>query len=273
MWWLVAAAGLYVFRGKIAQRLAPYLPAMNPQMISYYGHSCTLFTGIVYVMPIEFLGLGTVKRVAYMMCLWSAVLTAVMAMKANYGSPPLPEGSPFAMVKGLMSGGMPRPLQEWMQKAMTSIDFHFLFFAVNFVTAYPSIIPVLILGRRSLWTVGTHCSKTPEAGGRLWAMFKPRWEMLKAREEEVLLYSALGEILLAFWLTASLLLPTRQFLCCFLYWHYLKIRYMTPRSHKLHDKAWRQLGQQVAPVLKVAPFLQKPIDMAKGWFPAPPVQQ
>ncbi|CAK9101729.1 unnamed protein product [Durusdinium trenchii] len=30
--------------------------------------------------------------------------------------------------------------------------------------------------------------------------------------------------------------------------------------------AWRQLGDKAAPLLQAAPFLNKPLDMAKGWF-------
>ncbi|CAK9055751.1 Hypothetical protein SCF082_LOCUS30102 [Durusdinium trenchii] len=31
-------------------------------------------------------------------------------------------------------------------------------------------------------------------------------------------------------------------------------------------EAWRQLGDKAAPLLQAAPFLNKPLDMAKGWF-------
>mmetsp|Transcript_16340 Transcript_16340/g.48674 ORF Transcript_16340/g.48674 Transcript_16340/m.48674 type:complete len:270 (-) Transcript_16340:45-854(-) len=262
MWWLVAAAGLYVFRGKIAQKLAPLLPQSTPQKNAFFGHCGMLLAGCVYALPIEFLGLGAVKRAAWLASLWSTIITAGLTLKANYGAPPMPQQLSIGAVKQLMQGA----LQPWLQQAMMSVDFHFLFFSLIFVAANPSIFPLLILGRRSLWSVATHCTKNPEDGGMLWPRFKPTWEKLKAKEPEVLHYSALGEILLALWLTASLLLPNRQFFTCFLYWNYLKTRYAVPRSQPLHDKAWRQLGQQVEPVLKMAPFLQKPIDMAKGWF-------
>jgi len=242
------------------------LGGMSPQKISFNGHAVALFAAAVYILPIEFLGLGAVKRAAWLLCMWTTIGEAMLTIKANSGAPPLPENMSFGTVRQMMSGGMGPELQGWLQKAMLSTSFHFLFFALIFVTAYPSLLPALVLGRRSLWTVGTHCAKNPADGGRLWAMFAPRWEQLKAKEAEVLHYSAVAEILIAFWLTISLLLPTRQIFACFLYWNYLKTRYAVPRSRALHEKAWRQIGGRVEPLLKMAPFLQKPIDMAKGWF-------
>lgn len=270
MWWLAVVAVLFFFRGKIAARVAPLLPAVTPQQVSYLGHSVTLYSGVVFVLPIEFVGLGGVKRVAYLICLWSTIGTAAMAMKANYGGPPMPESISIAAVKQMMSGG---PLQEWLQKVMPSVDFSFLFFALIFATAYPSILVVGILGRRSLWSVCTHCSKGEDTGGRLFAMFKPRWEQLKLQEARVLLMSALAEVLMGLWLTVSLALPTRQILTCFLYWNYLRMRYQAPRSHTVHLQAWKQLEQAIAPVLKFAPFVNKPLQMAKDWFQPQYVQQ
>lgn len=261
MWWLVVAAGLYVFRGKVAEKLAPMFPEMTPQKQSFYGHVMVLLAGSIYVLPIEFVGLGMVKRMAWLASLWSNIITAGMTIKANFGTPPMPQAMSIAAIKETMV-----VMQPWLQKAMLSPDFHFLFFSLIFVTAYPSIFPLAILARRSLWSVGTHCSKNAEDGGRLWERFKPTWEKLKAKEPEVLHYSAVAEIMLAFWLTGSLLLPTRSILTCFLYWNYLKTRYASPRSQAFHAKAWRQLEQKASPVFKMAPFLQKPIDMAKAWF-------
>lgn len=79
-------------------------------------------------------------------------------------------------------------------------------------------------------------------------------------------YSTLAEVLLGIWLTISLLLPTRQVLACMLYWNFLWTRYQVPRSQPAHAKAWRQLGDMVAPVTNKVPILNKPIDMAKAWF-------
>jgi len=265
MWWLAVGAGLYFFRGKIAQKLAPMLPAITPQQSSYYGHAITLAAGLLYLLPVELVGLGVVKRIAYLTCLWSTIVTCGMTIKANYGMPPMPQTMSMAAIKQMMG----TTLQPWLAKAIHSVEFNFLFFALIFVTANPSIIALAILGRRSLWSVCTYCTKNEAAGGRLWLRFKPTWEKLQAKNTEVLHYSAMAEIMLGFWLTASLALPTRQILTCFLYWNYLKTRFQGERSGKQHLQAWMQLGQQIEPLFKVAPFLRKPIDMAKGWFQPP----
>mmetsp|Transcript_81035 Transcript_81035/g.251466 ORF Transcript_81035/g.251466 Transcript_81035/m.251466 type:complete len:274 (-) Transcript_81035:142-963(-) len=262
MWWLIAAAGLFFFRGKIAARLAPLLPNIPPQKTVFYGHLVMVVSGLVYILPLEFVGLGAVKRMAYLLSLWSVVGTSMLTVKANYGGPPMPANVSFSNFKETV---VP-VLQPWIQKVMQeSTDFSFLFFALIFLTAYPSVVALMILGRHRLWAVCTYCTKNmPE--NALWLKFSPYWAMLKAKEPQVLSTAALAEILLAFWLTVSLVLPTRQIFICFLYWNYLKIRYQMPRSSELHTQAWRQLGQKVAPLLQALPFLQKPIDMAKGWF-------
>eukprot|EP00439_Symbiodinium_sp_Y106_P038465 s934_g4.t1 len=114
-------------------------------------------------------------------------------------------------------------------------------------------------------SVGTYCSKnTPES--RIWKAFAGTWAKLKEREVEILHNSTLAEIVLGFWLIVSLFLPSRQFLICIMYWNFLRQRYQVPRSHEAHLKAWRQINAKAAPLLQAAPFLNKPLDMAKGWF-------
>lgn len=99
-------------------------------------------------------------------------------------------------------------------------------------------------------------------------MFAATWDKLKARESDVLHYATLAEVLLGIWLVISLLLPTRQILACMLYWNFLRTRYQVTRSKAAHTKAWAQLGEMIAPVTNAIPILNKPIDMAKGWFQA-----
>mmetsp|Transcript_10769 Transcript_10769/g.31817 ORF Transcript_10769/g.31817 Transcript_10769/m.31817 type:complete len:266 (-) Transcript_10769:218-1015(-) len=263
MWWLVAAAGLFFFRGKIAQYGSRFLPSSTPQETAFMGHLIMLGSAIGYV-PLSFLGAG---RSLYLISMWSTIVTSLLTIRANYGPPPTPQKLGIAEIKAFMP-----TLQPWLQGAMTGPDFPFLFFCLIFVTAYPSIPALLILGRRSLWSVCTYCAKnTPER--RLWKAFSGTWDRLKAKEKEVLAYAAMAEILLAIWMTASLLLPTRQLMATFLYWNYLRTRYQVPRSHPLHLQAWTQLGQHVQPVLTKVPLLNKPLDMAKGWFAPQYVQQ
>lgn len=259
MWWLVVAAGLFFFRGKIAEYAARFLPASSPQQTAFMGHFTMLLGAILYVV-LTVVGLGGLGRPCYLISMWSTVVTSILTIKANYGAPPMPEKIGLSELKAFAP-----TLQPWLQGAMTGADFPFLFFALIFATAYPSIPALVILGRRSLWSVSTYCAKnTPES--RLWKAFAPTWEKLKAREKEVLAYSAMAEVLLALWLTASLFLPSRQIMATLMYWNYLKTRYQVPRSHALHAQAWSQLGGHVAPLLKAVPILNKPLDMAKGWF-------
>jgi len=262
MLWLVVVAGLYMFRGRIAEKLAPFMPSMSPQRSSFFGNVLALAAALIFVVPLELLGLGGVKRMAFMASLWITIVTCGKNIQANYGSPPMPQTMSMAAIKQMIT----TTIQPWMTQACQSVDFHFLFFALIFVMATPSIFPLLILSRRSLWAVGSHCTKTPADGGVLWLKFKPTWDKLKAQEPQILHTATMAEILLAFWLTVSLLLPTRQILACILYWNFLKTRFAMPRSAAAHQKAWMEIGSKFDPVLKMAPFLQKPIDMAKDWF-------
>mmetsp|Transcript_118630 Transcript_118630/g.335545 ORF Transcript_118630/g.335545 Transcript_118630/m.335545 type:complete len:268 (-) Transcript_118630:192-995(-) len=263
MMWLLFPVGLFLFRGKIASFIAPYVPVLSPQKTSFYGHVVTLCASIVYVLPIEFLGLGMLKRPAYMLSLWSTILNAMMTIKANYGFPQLPENVSFSNITQACTTS----IQPWLQKVMMGgPEFHFLFFALIFLTAYPSVVPLVILDRRSLWSVCTYCSKNTPTNP-LWLRFKPTWEgKLKPKEKEVQLYSALAEIGFGIYLAVSVILPTRQLLVTVLYWNFLQNKYRVPRSHDVHLQAWRLVGQRVEPLTKALPFLQKPLGMAKDYF-------
>merc|ERR1719428_1047840 len=98
--------------------------------------------------------------------------------------------------------------QPWLQEVMMGVDFHFLFFALIFLAASPSVIVLGILGRRSLWSVATYCSKnTPE--NKLWLRFQPTWTQLKAKEKQVLFSSCLAEIGLGLFLVAQIFTASR----------------------------------------------------------------
>lgn len=269
MWWLVVAAGIFFFREKIAQVLAPWIPSLEPLRAAFYGHLLLLVAGALYIVPFELVGLGIVKRPAYLASMWASTLASLMTLKGNYGAPPFPEnlslgGGLSGIKQGFQEFSM--KLQPYLQeKAMPSPDFHFLFFSLIFLAAHPSVWVVLILGRRSLWSVCTKCSKDHKEN-RFWLMFAPTWEKLQKQNAQVLDYSALAEVLMGLWLTVALFLPMRQILTCILYWNYLKMRYQVPRSHPTHLKAWQMMFQRVAPLFKAIPLLNKPLDMAKGWF-------
>mmetsp|Transcript_68684 Transcript_68684/g.119304 ORF Transcript_68684/g.119304 Transcript_68684/m.119304 type:complete len:270 (-) Transcript_68684:91-900(-) len=260
MWWLIAVAGAFFFRGQIAKFLAPLLPDLAPQKVAFYGNAVTLFAGIAYIIPVELVGLGILKRPCYIASMWTTILTAIFNLKSNYGSPNIPQDINFSNWREKMVA-----VQPWLMQVISSVDFHFLFFALIFLAAYPTVWVLVILCRRSLWTVCTAMAKnSPE--NPIWKRFAPTWEKLKAKNDQVLEYSALAEVMLAIWLSVSLFLPMRQIVTCILYWHYLKIRYQAQRSHPQHLKAWMMLGKQVDPVTKMVPILEKPIGWAKDWF-------
>lgn len=265
MWWLAVVAVVYFFRGKIGALVGPYLPNLDPQKTVFYGHLITLVCAVIYIFPIELVGLGAFKRPVYLFSIWSVVCTAVFTIKANYGAPPIMTDN-FSIKNWKASlQTMTMAMQPWLQKAMMGTDFHFLFFALIFVTANPSVFALLILGRRALWNVCTLCAKV-DPPGRIFGMFAPTWAKLKAKEQQILLGSALGEILLGIYLAVSIALPSRQLLACFMYWNYLKTRFQVPRSHPVQLQAWQILEKQILPLTSRVAILNKPIDMAKNWF-------
>jgi len=271
MMMLLVPAGIFMFRNKISAILGPYIPAISPQKISYLGHLITLSTACIYVLPLEFVGLGAFKKTAYMVSMWSATCTMMLNIKANYPLPDMPDTAGLSLtnmaaMKAWMTTTLESAVKPWLQKAMMGVDFHFLFFSLIFLTASPSIAPLAILARRSLWTVCSYCSKN-SPDGFVWSKFAPIWEAkLKPKEKEVQLYSALAEIVLGIYLAVSVFLPSRQLIATILYWNYLTMRFRLPRSREYHLQAWSQLGQRIDPLLKMAPFLNKPLDMAKTYF-------
>jgi len=263
MWWIVAAIGLYVFRKQIGRRFPSLFPEEKEaqRRTAFYGQLITIVSVLVYIVPLELFGLHGLKRVAYLSSLWSVVATSIFTIKVNHGAPTIPQNISWSNWRETCT----TTLQPWLQQVMQGGEFNFLFFALIFLTAYPSIVALLILGRHRLWAVCTYCTKEMP-GNPLWLRFAPTWAKLKAKEPQVLAYAALGEIVLALWLTVSIFLPTRQIVTCLLYWNYLKMRYQVPRSHELQLKAWRRLGGMVEPVFKAVPILRRPVDLAKDWF-------
>jgi len=266
-----------MMRGKIANLLGPYLPVLHPTKIVFYGQCITLGASCLYVLPIELAGLGAQKRMFYTLAMWSCILTAMFTIKANYGVPTMPQGLSFSIAA--IKQAMASNVQPWLQKVMLqSKDFSWLFFALIFLTAYPSVVPLVLVARRSLWSVCNYCDKPANnmANNFVWRKFEPIWKAkLEPNTKEVNLYSAQGEIGLGFFLVVSMFLPTRQMLLTLLYWNYLTTRYKIPAFEgnqqvpNLHEKAWKSIGQKVEPLLKMAPFLNPIIEKAKGYFKGP----
>lgn len=262
MYWLLIPAVLFFFRGRIATFLAPYL-GTDPKKTNFYGHLLIVIAALVYLLPLEFVGLEGVKRMAYLMALWAQIMVAGFTITVNYRDkmPDLPtSGFSMAAMKATMARAQP-----WLQEVISGVDFHFLFFALIFLAATPSVIVLGILGRRSLWSVATYCSKnTPE--NKLWVKFLPTWTQLKAKEKQVLFCSSLAEVCLGLFLTVQIFTASRQIITCLLYWNYLRTRYQVPRSHPQHLEAWQFLGMKVQPILRMVPPLNIPLNYAKNWF-------
>eukprot|EP00435_Cladocopium_sp_Y103_P018496 s2790_g4.t1 len=147
MLWLAIPVGLYFFRERIATTLAA-LPARKTVV---QGHLITLVLGLLYILPVEFVGLGVLKRPAYLGSLWCNIFTLLYTLKSNYGAPPLPQMSGFSMSNWRQTGQAAlQQLAPWLQKAMSGVDFHWLFFVLIWIAAYPSVWAVVIIGRRSL---------------------------------------------------------------------------------------------------------------------------
>lgn len=267
MYWLLIPAGLFFFREKIAQILAPILPQVGALRAAFFLHCGLLLTASLYIIPIEFVGFGFIKRPAYLMSMWFTTISSIFTLTGNYGPPPTPQGLSIKAPRESFQKFSVQ-LQPWLQKATMSADFPWLFFSLIFLTAYPTLWALAILGRRSLWSVCTVCARDhPES--RLFKLFASTWQKLKAREAEVLDKSALAEVMLGLWLVVSIALPTRQILTCFLYWNYLRIRFQVPRSKPAHTKAWMLLEQKTGFLWKIGP-LCKLRDLAVGWFTKSP---
>merc|ERR1719401_2300431 len=161
-----------MFRGKIASFLAPYLPTADASRITFYGHLCSFGAALLYVIPFELVGLGWLKRPMFMLSFWAHLMTSMLLIKDRYPLPALQLTSySLAAVKQVFE----TRVAPWLQRAMQSPDFHFLFFSVIFLSAYPSVLPLVILGRRSFWAV---CQEAPKKtpNNFLWLKFQPTWK-------------------------------------------------------------------------------------------------
>lgn len=116
---------------------------------------------------------------AYLIALWAQIMVAGFTITVNYRDKmPDMQASGFSMdaIKQMMVKAQP-----WLQEVISGVDFHFLFFALIFLAATPSVVVLGILGRRSLWSVATYCSKnTPD--NKLWVRFLPTWNQRRQKK-------------------------------------------------------------------------------------------
>eukprot|EP00439_Symbiodinium_sp_Y106_P048029 s934_g6.t1 len=154
MLWLALPAMLYMFRGRLASTLAPMVGSLDPQRTAMLGHLLTVVLGLIYIVPLELVGLRGVKRPVFLLSLWTNIATLLWSLTCNYGLPPMPQVgnliSNFRQYGQAAIQMMIQPLAPWLTKAMSGADFHWLFFVLIWMAAHPSVFAILIIGRRSL---------------------------------------------------------------------------------------------------------------------------
>jgi hypothetical protein len=271
MWWLAIAAGVFFFRGKIAALLSRFFPGLfGSDLTSHfelYGHLACVTGSLLFPIPLGMFGLGAIKHLAWLVALWGHGSACMAGLAKNYGKdlPNMPKIDFKNWRQGMQGAAV--EMQPFLQKTLKSPDFHFLFFVLIFLAADQTVLVVLLIARRSLWTLCTKWSKESPATfpmRSIWPMMEPRWKSIKAsgQADDIVEKCNLGEVCFGFWLVISLFLPNRQIFACILYWHFLKIRYQAEKHHK----AWQLLAQKSDPLFKAVPILQKPLGWAKGFF-------
>jgi hypothetical protein len=199
----------------------------------------------------------------------SAILASVLVILANYGLPKISRSA------------IRQPLQEYFARCMSGAELPFLFFSLMFTNDATSkqlgLIPlglgdyisVVLIVRRSLWFLGSHGSVAWKGIGVWDRYFQPLWLRLNARTNSIVELASFIEILLGFWFIALLLTPARQLMVCFVYWNFLRIRYLVPRSRASHLTAWSRLDSATLKLRQSVPLLDKPIAFVKNWFNPP----
>jgi hypothetical protein len=210
-------------------------------------------------------GLGAIKHLAWLVALWGHGSACMGALAKNYSKdlPAMPNIDFKNWRQGMQEAAA--KMQPFLQTALRSVDFHYLFFVLIFLAADSTVLVALLITRRSLWTLCTLWSKK-NSTNFIWRMIKPKWDLLQAdgqaKSKDIVEKCNILEVGFGFWLVISLFLPNRQIFACILYWHFLKIRYQAEKHHK----AWQLLNQKAAPLFKAVPILQKPLGWAKGFF-------
>ena len=76
----------------------------------------------------------------------------------------------------------------------------------------------------------------------------------------------LAEIAIGFWLILLIITPARQLMNIFVYWTYLRIKYMAPRSKPGHSAAWSRIDTMTTGLRASMPLLNKPVEFMVKWF-------
>ncbi len=237
---------------------APSKSLVDPNVVAIVLNTVTTICGIIYLV--------TLNSGFRVFAVGAAAISSVFVVVMNYG---LPQVSRQAIRV---------PLQEWFGRCLSGAEFPFLFFALMFIHDYASqvgwafgladYVAVLILVRRSVWFLGTHASKSSAvSNSRPWQMLgNPLWTFLKLKEPKVLEISTLAEVLIGFWLVLLVLTPARQLLNTFVYWTFLRVKYMAPRSRPGHLAAWQKIDARTKHIRVRIPAIERLVQFAVQWF-------
>lgn len=206
-------------------------------------HFILAVAAVVCVVP-----LGSMTFLLHQFCTAVSILVHVTALATNYPTT-------LSEIKANW--------RDYLGKVSQSPDFQFLYFTLIFLSVRPGMFVYLILARRSLWFVGTQCSKTGTAP--LWSRVAPLWAKIQPMKEMIDVYSVVAEQCQGLILLFGIFFPGRQVMGTFLYWSFLKHRYTCMRSRPLQEKGWVALEKPVESVTrsKVGLIVLGPV---KRWF-------
>lgn len=232
---------------------------MSPQSVAVLLNVVCVSAGLVYFV--------TFNSTSRFVCVLATILNSAYIIYTNYG---LPQVSRQAIKQ---------PLQEYFARSMSGAEFPFLYFTMMFTNDYASqvtggvfpfgladYVSIVLIVRRSIWFLGAQGTKA-WAGNAVWRSFGSRmWSVLKSNETRVLEAVNMAEILLGFWVVLLVLTPARNILTCFVYWTYLRIKFMAPRSRAAHQAAWATIEKRTQKIQALVPFLEKPKAFLANWF-------
>lgn len=262
--WLIAlvigyiAFRFYRTRNLSAAASAPSADLFNPSSIAVVLNLVCVSAGFSYF--------ATLNSTARFVCVASTILNSGYIIITNYGVPQVSRNS------------IKQPLQEYFARSMSGAEFPFLYFAMTFSSDYATqagglfplgladIVSIGLIVRRSIWFLGTHGSKA-WTGRTVWKSLGSRvWGALKANETRVMEVVNLTEIVMGFWVIILVFTPARNILTCFVYWTYLRIKYMAPRSRLAHQAAWSTIDKMTQRIQRSLPFIEKPKAFMVNWF-------
>lgn len=261
--WLLVIAGLVAYkyfksRAGTNTGVTDASSALNPKTFVVVLNTTCVISGIIYMV--------TLNHATRFAAMASSICASVLVIITNYGLPKISRAS------------IRQPLQEYLGKCMSGAEFSFLFFSLMFLNDTTSqvlgvfplgacdFVSLILVVRRSLWFLGSHGSTSWRENPVWLRFFGPLWARLNNHTPFILEFTSLTEVLMGFWLILLVLTPARQLLVCFVYWNFLRIRYLAPRSRASHVAAWSKVNAKTQPLRQSLPLLEKPVGFVQRWF-------